>query len=707
MSRIPVGYGPVRLLRRLQDEEPLKRNMEREQGTTPGPVKISACMMVKDEEEMLPGCLDSIRPVADEIIVVDTGSTDRTMEIARSYGADVYQHPWENDFSRHRNQSISYASGDWLLMIDADERLNSDRLDIPRMKEMLSTFPSDVHGLLVTINDFDREGSIKSVFKFQRFFRNGVGVRYEGIVHNQPKITGKVVPSDLELSHHGYDLTPEKMERKFHRTSTLLKQRVEEDPQDFDAYYYLSYLYASRERYSEAVQYGSQCLRYLPESHQNRTAYQGAYYSIGASYAELGAYREAKEWLREGIKALGDDVDLYYALTTASVRSHDYRMLKEAARGYSRALESFRQDPMTTGLRFTHCADKRFEDEVRYRLLCAHLALGETGAVEDTVGEILPSLLGDTDRMYEVLHNLAAVGADGLLLQYTGEFLRERPDENRLIEPLGRRFCQISQLGQSKEEFLNRIDLYDGLAHWCADPPLGADDPSPAREIAGFLERTSNSNGWNDSLLVCLASAYSEFGFAEAADRIYRKGLSRPGIRQALLQNGLYHFYDHGSDAHTDRFLERLLESCRQYDELPERVLLILSHRIMDSSDETHLAEITRVLVHKEDPLRDDPILSRQDLENAYAYLAEQYRLSERPSSARTAYRMAHALSGAPAHLVREGDMYFEAGDYTAALRTYRELLAVNYLDDGLLSRARKALDHLAGVHPAETVPAL
>ena len=86
-------------------------------------VTISACMMVKNEEAFLPRCLESIKDVVDEIIVVDTGSTDRTAEIAKSYGAKVYHHPWENNFSKHRNQSISYATGDWIFILDGDEEV--------------------------------------------------------------------------------------------------------------------------------------------------------------------------------------------------------------------------------------------------------------------------------------------------------------------------------------------------------------------------------------------------------------------------------------------------------------------------------------------------------------------------------------------------------------------------------------------------------
>ena len=80
-------------------------------------------MMVKNEEKLLPGCLESIKDHVDEIVIVDTGSTDHTVSIAESFGANVYHHPWENHFSKHRNQSMSYAKGDWIFIIDADEEL--------------------------------------------------------------------------------------------------------------------------------------------------------------------------------------------------------------------------------------------------------------------------------------------------------------------------------------------------------------------------------------------------------------------------------------------------------------------------------------------------------------------------------------------------------------------------------------------------------
>ncbi|MFZ2655904.1 MAG: glycosyltransferase family 2 protein, partial [Victivallales bacterium] len=85
------------------------------------PPTLSVCMIVKNEEAFLGRCLKSVVDHVDEIIIVDTGSTDRTVGIAKSFGARIYYHPWQDDFSLHRNQSISYARGRWIFIIDADE----------------------------------------------------------------------------------------------------------------------------------------------------------------------------------------------------------------------------------------------------------------------------------------------------------------------------------------------------------------------------------------------------------------------------------------------------------------------------------------------------------------------------------------------------------------------------------------------------------
>ncbi len=86
---------------------------------------LSLCMIVKNEEENIGRCLASVKPVVDEMIVVDTGSTDRTIDIAKAFGAQVYDFEWTNNFAEARNFSLSKAAGDWILVLDADEVISS------------------------------------------------------------------------------------------------------------------------------------------------------------------------------------------------------------------------------------------------------------------------------------------------------------------------------------------------------------------------------------------------------------------------------------------------------------------------------------------------------------------------------------------------------------------------------------------------------
>ncbi|MCX6835197.1 MAG: tetratricopeptide repeat protein [candidate division Zixibacteria bacterium] len=192
---------------------------------------ISACLIVRNEERLLPECLESIRDWVDEIIIVDTGSTDTTMDIARQYGARIFQQPWSSDFSKHRNYSMDQATGDWLFIIDADERFFLD--DVPGIIDQMGEkrFPTfSISVLNVNGNDEKRVTFCNSV----RFFRRDLKLRYDGIVHNVLQIPKDVpvLQTRARLKHLGYDLPPEQMKAKFERTLGLLKQQLSNNPDD-------------------------------------------------------------------------------------------------------------------------------------------------------------------------------------------------------------------------------------------------------------------------------------------------------------------------------------------------------------------------------------------------------------------------------------------------------------------------------------------
>ena len=187
-------------------------------------LKISACYMVKNEEENLPRSLESVKLAADEIIVVDTGSTDRTIEIAESYGARIIQTPWKDDFSTPRNMAIDAATGDWIIFLDADEYFSS-----PDKVHSAIAKLSDSTTIIIPRIDIDEEQGRELNHDWSmRVFRNVDYLRYRGLIHEHltnikdgkmPYIFGS---GDLTIYHTGYAAS--KIKQKLQRNLELIEQ---------------------------------------------------------------------------------------------------------------------------------------------------------------------------------------------------------------------------------------------------------------------------------------------------------------------------------------------------------------------------------------------------------------------------------------------------------------------------------------------------
>jgi hypothetical protein len=139
--------------------------------------RLSVCMIVKNEERFLGQCLASVKDIADELIVIDTGFTDRTVEIAREHGAQVGHFEWCNDFAAARNASIAPATGDWILFLDADEELSpTEKAELARL--LIQTQVSLYRWPLINTHQGE-----KSLFYVPRLFRNPPRLMFYGCVH--------------------------------------------------------------------------------------------------------------------------------------------------------------------------------------------------------------------------------------------------------------------------------------------------------------------------------------------------------------------------------------------------------------------------------------------------------------------------------------------------------------------------------------------
>jgi len=169
--------------------------------------RISLCMIVKNEEEFLSQCLRSVEGITDEVIVVDTGSTDSTKKIAEQFGAVVISHEWHNNFSEARNISLDRASGDWILMLDADEELPEETRN--KIPDAIDSSDSDGIEMIVRSNMPETDIVRFDESRIVRLFANRKEYRYSMPIHEQirpsiEKSGGKIVSSDLVIVHHGY-----------------------------------------------------------------------------------------------------------------------------------------------------------------------------------------------------------------------------------------------------------------------------------------------------------------------------------------------------------------------------------------------------------------------------------------------------------------------------------------------------------------------
>jgi len=197
--------------------------------------RLSVCLIVKNEEKFLGRCLASIQGLADQIVVVDTGSTDRTIAIAREHGADIHEFVWCDDFSAARNAALQHANGDWVLSLDADEELPPE--SHAALRRLLAD--QSVLGWRLPLLDIGREGDGCSIVP--RLFRNAPGLFWVGRVHEQVFYSveargrewglGHKI-GDATLWHHGYAPEVVRERGKVARNLRLLEQAIGEIPDD-------------------------------------------------------------------------------------------------------------------------------------------------------------------------------------------------------------------------------------------------------------------------------------------------------------------------------------------------------------------------------------------------------------------------------------------------------------------------------------------
>ena len=303
---------------------------------------LSLCMIVKNEEDNLERCLESVREAVDEMVIVDTGSTDGTVAIAEKFGARVFHHPWQGSFSEARNHALQYAVGEWILQMDGDEELEGE--DIPILKKVIqSGLYNAIHVAL--LND-SPEGWSKHYF--QRIVRRGKA-RYEGIVHNQLVFEGAELQSEIRIYHYGYNLPRERMQVKFQRTGELLRKQIDEDPTNPFAYQNMLRILRAEQKIHEVIFMGRKalavCADRMSDIHRQMISYDTAY-----SLMLAGQLKESERMCRDVLAGFGRNLDMLFILGGNLVEQKRFEEAIEVFGRYLLILKEERANPKHTRL---------------------------------------------------------------------------------------------------------------------------------------------------------------------------------------------------------------------------------------------------------------------------------------------------------------------------------------------------------------------
>ena len=363
-------------------------------------MKISACVITKNEEKNIQRWIDNLKGIVDEMIVVDTGSKDRTVELAKAGGASVYHFEWKNDFSAAKNYALGKARGDWIIFLDADEYFSE-----PTRKKLRAVL-ARVHGnrkiMGITSRlyniDTDHNNAINTTAVQQRIFRNSKHLRYEGRIHeylsHSEKKLLEFAMSDSVIYHTGYSTSLTKAKNV--RNLLLLLLDIQAEGGVLPRHYsYLSVSYYNLQQYDKAIQYAKLAVEAKGEGAESTLVKQYWIWIKGERMRQAPS-ETLQEIIRRALEDVPDHPDFLWEGAKISLQRHDYI---SAEKQMMRILDLVKDGK--------HMLE--FETTIDGQLPVIYAALGKVcdvqGRSDDAVNYYSKSLEGDPHKI-NVLRDL-------------------------------------------------------------------------------------------------------------------------------------------------------------------------------------------------------------------------------------------------------------------------------------------------------------
>ncbi len=313
---------------------------------------ISLCVITKNEESCIAKCINSAREIVDEIVVVDTGSTDKTKEIAAKFTDKVFDFKWNNDFSEARNFSLGKATKEWILVFDADETIAKN--DLEKIKKL--TENENFDGYKLTLRNYFKAEGIKANDSYEeskgysgwvsselvRLFRNKKEFLFENVIHEVIsgsilRAGGKIARTGIPI-HHFRGIKDIGFEEEKTRNYLIMEEKqIELTPNNPKPYYELGRLYMQKKDYKKASGLFEKSLELLKGiKDKDILIYNYIYSDLGEAYLMQKEYDAAKRMLEKAALINPKDCTAYFYLGLAYDEQLDF---DNAALNYKKSIE--------------------------------------------------------------------------------------------------------------------------------------------------------------------------------------------------------------------------------------------------------------------------------------------------------------------------------------------------------------------------------
>lgn len=417
---------------------------------------LSIVMMIKDEERYLDETLSAIKLLMDkvnsELIILDTGSEDNSINIAKKYTKSVYFEKWNNNFSDMRNKSIDYAKGEWILIVDADEVIvNYDRL--------IEFFNTDLHkkynsASIELMNIDNEDGTEYDICSIPRLFKNEDGFCYEGAIHEQPKCKLPIYNDIASFKHYGYMFKDKEiLNKKLNRNTEILIKEICENPNNPYINYQLGKNYCMLKSYEDGIFFMEKSLKIYINLGRFPIF---VILDLAKLYSLTNNHRKCEELCLHYIKKDKKNIDIYYYL---AISQSYFGKIKDSIKSYERYLYLLENYSISTQSKSIECVCEtiKFKDLAKIKIIENYYKLENYTYVIKLSENINVSFL---NKIYYILiHSLYKLGKFKEITDFYNK-LKSEIQKNKLLESIEELLLNIRE--SDKELFYKLLSDIDG-----------------------------------------------------------------------------------------------------------------------------------------------------------------------------------------------------------------------------------------------------